>query len=211
MGLKFSVINYELDIDEQVLFIKEFRDLLNIDDSRNKKRGKQLLLYIYLREDLSIRNPLGSTSYESRKEKSEKLIFGKKGCQFTEDEELLVNLGIAAYVEYSSTPEERLLGTVNDMIDDQNNQMINLRKMMLEDDTEEKDTEDEKKDKIIDKNDKYNKILKGVLDNLKLLNGQKRTIIDQLKNNVGEQVRAGRNTSLIEDEVFIDIKSLTGK
>ena len=207
MGLKFRVENYQLEVDEQVLLFKEFRDILDLDTSRNKKRSKSILIYIYLREELSSSNPLSSMSYEIRKEKSEKIIFGIKGGKFSEDELRLIDDGISAYVEYSSTPEERLLGTINDMIDDQNNQMIRLRGMMLEDKAEDGD----KKEDIIERNEKYNEILKGILNNLKLLNSQKKTIVDQLKNKLGEKIRADKSTSLIEDGVFEDIKSLTGK
>jgi len=187
--LRFTVDSaFNLEIDYKVIMFEPFKVIVKLDKSRNKKRARQLLTYIYLREDISINNPFSKLSYKERIASAERIIFTGANPKFTKKEQELVLLAIDTYVKYSATPEERLLSTIDEKIEENNKVLMDL--------------------KIGDKN--YSKITKDTQSNLSGFFKQKKEIMDNLKHNNGK-VRADQKTSLIESGAFLSIKSETGK
>ena len=211
MGLKFKVVDYKLEIDENVLLIPEFVKILKADKNRNKKRAKQLLTYIYLREDLGAANPLSSMSYDDRKKRTLTILFTGSNPKFTKIEQEMLDIASKAYVEYSATPEERLLFNLNEDIDEQN-KMMTMNKQILKRNVEGLDeTADSYTTKVIDYNKDYSEVLKGILENLDKLQKRKKQTVDMIKGNVGGNIRGNKGLSLSEQGNFLGMESETGK
>lgn len=190
--LKFKVSSdFKLDIEWKMIVFEPFNNIVKADKKdRLRKRAKQLLLYIYLREDISNENPFGKMQYEDRKTEAERTVFGKIGAmKLSKSETEMVGIAIDTYVKYSSTSEERMLSTIDEAIDKQNEVLISL--------------------KIDDVN--FTKKSKAVSDNITTFLKQKKTLVDIIKGNVSGKVRADQSSSLIESGSFRNIKSITGK
>ncbi len=187
--LKFKVNDRnELDIDWQIITFEPFLNIIKLDKKdRKKKRAKQLLLYIYLREDISNSNTIGKMEYESRIAEAERVCFDKKkgGMKLTKKERELVAEAIKTYVKYSATPKERMLSSISAKLD-----MLNQRMEELNIDDKE-----------------FEKKLKGISDNINQLLKQEKTLMDNIKGNVSGKVRADENSSLNEMNLFANIKS----
>lgn len=185
--LKFTVSNTnELEIDWKIIIFQPFLDIVKLDKKdRKKKRAKQLLLYIYLREDISNSNPIGKMEYESRIAEAERLCFDrKKGFDLSKKEKELVQLAIMTYVKYSSTAKERMLSNISKKFDELNKRMEDLH--------------------IDDK--EFEKKMKAISDSITTLLKQEKTLTDSVKSNVSGKIRADQNSSLNEMNIF-NIKS----
>jgi len=211
MGLKFKVIDYKLEIDEHVVLIPEFITILKADKNRNKKRAKSLLLYIYLCEDLGANNPLSNMNYDDRKKRAKAILFPSGDPKFTNKELELIANGVRAYVEYSATPEERLLSNLNEDIEEQNKMMTMNKRLLKSNLSGLDDGEKDYSTKVINFNKDYSEVLKGILDNLDKLQKRKKQTVDMIKGNVGGEIRGNKGLSLSEQGSFLNIESNTGK
>lgn len=211
MGLRFKVIDYKLEIDEHVLLFDEFKSIVKADKHRKKKRAKQILTYLYLREDLGAMNPLSSMKYEDRKKRAEYIIFGEGGCKFNKKEQAMFDEALPIYVEMSSTPEERILFNLNEDIDQQNKMMSMNKKVLRDGLAKLDDSSNDYMLKVSVLNKEYSDVLKGILANLKSLNEEKKRVVDMIKGNVGGQIRGNKGLSLSEQGMFNNIKSKVGK
>jgi len=206
--MKFTIDQkFNLDIDINVLMIEEFKAIVNYDKKdRNRKRAKQLLLYVFIREELTNANPFNTMEYTERIKQAEHVAFGKNSeeSKLSKKEIELVENAIHAYVKYSSTSEERLLFEIDIQIDEQNALLKTTKSTII--------VKDEKTGETKEVTDaKYSDKLKKILDNVEKLIERKKKIRNIVKGTVEGRMRADKESSLLELGTFRNIKSKTGK
>ena len=173
--------NYEIEVNEKIFIIPEFKAIWDADSKNNKKWAKRVFLYIWVGFDISVDNDYRELEQEKRIEEAAKIAFGKQNTNFTSKQQEIVNTAIQKYLELSSTPEERLLNTLTKHIDEQNDILSNINSI--------------KKDGEIDGS--YSKRLKAVLDNIESLIKRKKELEKIIKNDEGK-IRGGKSESLLE-------------
>lgn len=172
--------NYEIEIDEKIFIVEEFKALWDYDKTKQKKRAKRDFLYLWIAYDISSENDYRELPVEKRVEEAMKIAFGKK-VVFGAKERELIMAAKNRYIELSSTAEERLLNTIQGHIDEQNKILTNIRS--IGDDGE------------LDKN--YSKKLEITLKNIRELILRKKELENIIKNTEGK-IRGDKQESFLE-------------
>jgi len=184
--------NYEIDVDEKIFIIEEFKAIWDYDKTKQKKRAKRIFLYIWVGYDISSENDYRELPMERRLEEAMNIAFGKK-VVFKEVERNLIQAAVKRYIELSSTAEERLLATVQEHIDEQNKILMNI--------------------KSIDENGElvpgYSKKLEATLKNIKELILRKKELEKVIKNDEGK-IRGDKQESYLE-RGDLSVKSKFGR
>lgn len=109
MAVVFEFKKERIITDTKFFLIKAFRDIWNWDRSESKDKANNMLRFIYLLCDINEECPLKDVP--SNKRESEALFhaYKDKNYQFTKKERALVEAGIASYVKFNESAEERLL------------------------------------------------------------------------------------------------------
>ena len=217
--IRFNIKEGEVVLDMASLGLQAFRDIYEYDTSKKKIKARNMLLFVYHMSDLRPSNPMRDLSEAEKENECRAEAFGKANYFLDEEGERLLDAGIAAYVKFSINSEERMLKTVDEKIDEQNEILSKLDGIVYGNNGYEVSvenaefaelSEDEQKDKKAELNKEYSDILNGVLKNLNTLYKMKGDLKKIILEGGDGKVRGNKESSLIEKGSLAKIESKHG-
>lgn len=115
--IKFTMKEGRLQMEHTFLMVPEFVDIWEWDKTKDKKKAHKLLFYVYLMCDLNEECPTKDLNLSNKDQQCRFLVFKDKGYQFKDDELVLVSKAIEAYILLNEIPEERMLRTYDEKMD----------------------------------------------------------------------------------------------
>lgn len=112
--LKFTIVKGNLVLDPNIVLIKELHDLFKVKD------GSKLLQMIYYRHSTDVENPFRDLDARVLEENILRLVFNKNSwsaLKLTADSRKKFEKAEEAFLLFNSTPELRLLKSVNAKMD----------------------------------------------------------------------------------------------
>ena len=109
MAIVFEIKKEKIVTDPKFFLFKAFVDIWNWDKSINKDKAHMMLRFIYLLCDISEECQLKDTPSQKRESEALFHAYKDRDYRFTKKERELVEAGVACYIKYNESAEERLL------------------------------------------------------------------------------------------------------
>jgi hypothetical protein len=117
--LKFTVHNQKVCIDPSIVLLEEFSDILAYGKKKkDEDLGNRMLLYIFFCCDLTEDNFMRDIDFRQKPEQALMRAFAGRKDKFTEQEQDLIDAGIAAYNFFNETSAERAVLAIDKKIDE---------------------------------------------------------------------------------------------
>jgi hypothetical protein len=123
MAISFEIKKERIVTDAKFFLFKPFVDIWNWDKSENKDKAHKMLRFIYLLCDITEECILKDVPVVKRESEALFHAYKDKNYKFTKKERELVEAGVACYIKYNETAEERLLGEFDNKAEELRNKL----------------------------------------------------------------------------------------
>ena len=110
MAISFEIKRERIVTDAKFFLFKPFTDIWEWDKSEKKDKAHAMLRFIFLLCDITEECQLKDVAISKRESEALFHAYKDKNYKFTKKERALVEAGIACYIKYNESAEERLLG-----------------------------------------------------------------------------------------------------
>jgi hypothetical protein len=123
MAISFDIKKERIVTDAKFFLFKPFVDIWNWDRSETKDKAHKMLRFIYLLCDITEECILKDVPVVKRESEALFHAYKDKNYKFTKKERELVEAGVACYIKYNETAEERLLGEFDNKAEELRNKL----------------------------------------------------------------------------------------
>jgi oligoribonuclease NrnB/cAMP/cGMP phosphodiesterase (DHH superfamily) len=109
VGVAFEVKKERIVTDAKFFLFKPFVDIWEWDKSERKDKAHAMLRFIFLLCDITEECQLKDVAFSKREAEALFHAYKDKNYKFTKKERALVEAGVACYIKYNESAEERLL------------------------------------------------------------------------------------------------------
>lgn len=110
MAITFEIKKERIITSPKFFLFKPFVDIWDWDKTETKDKAHKMLRFIFLLCDITEECPLKDVPVSKREAEALFHAYKDKNYKFTKKERALVEAGIACYIKYNESAEERLLG-----------------------------------------------------------------------------------------------------
>jgi hypothetical protein len=117
--LKFTVHNHKVCVDSSIVLLEEFSNIVAYGKKKkDEDLGNRMLIYIFFCCDLTDENFMRDIDFRQKPEQALMRAFAGKKSKFTDEEQDLIDAGIAAYNFFNETSAERAVLAIDKKIDE---------------------------------------------------------------------------------------------